>query len=149
MFPLQNRYYSLVDRVCTILSQFVRLPNFPLFSFTEESYGLAKFYLQDKVRKYLMTFLCSLCPTRFSEVAHGGVIRFFQNLVKSSIIPQVVLKIMRFHICAELLTTWARSSIRDWIIITLSAFQFLARTLSSSTDKISTNLFSTFPEGAS
>ena len=51
-------------------------------------------------------------------------------------------KKMRFQICAELLTPWARWRITDWKMITLSAFHFLAGTPSSSTYRITTTIFS-------
>ena len=92
MFYIQNRYDSLVDPARTIFSQFVRLQNYPLFSFKDELYGYAKFPLQDKVRKFLMTFLRSLCSTIFSEAPYCGVMRIFHKLVKHYTITQVELK---------------------------------------------------------
>ena len=92
MSPLQNRCNSLVDRACTIFSQFVRLQNYLLFSFTYRSYDPAQFSLHNKVRKRLMTFLHSLSTMKFSDVPHGIVICVFHDLVKKSTIPQVELK---------------------------------------------------------
>ena len=92
MFSLQNRCEGIIDHARTILSQFVRLKNYPLFSFTEKLYGFAQFSLQDKVQKNSMKFLHSLCPTRFSEVPHRRVIRVFYKLVKHSKISQVKSK---------------------------------------------------------
>ena len=40
----------------------------------------------------LMTFICSLTPTRFSEVNHSGVVRVFYKLVKCSTITQAESK---------------------------------------------------------
>ena len=89
MLFTQWRCNGLVDRARTILSQFSRLQKSPLFSFTDKSYGFAQISLQQKVQKYLITFLYSLCPTRVSEVPYCGDIRVFQELIKRSMIPQV------------------------------------------------------------
>ena len=39
-----------------------------------------------------MTFLRSLCPKRFYEVPHGGIICVFHELVKRFTVPQIELK---------------------------------------------------------
>ena len=96
-----------------------------------------------------MMFDYILNPTRFSEVPLGGVIRVFHELVKRSMIPQVKSKqnaLLNLRGIVDDLGALEDNGLKK---ITLSAFHFLARNPLSSTDRITTNLFPTFPEGVS
>ena len=84
-----------------------------------------------------MTFLRSFCPTSFSEAPHRGVIRVFHDLVKRSTIPQVE-RVKKNALSNLRGIVNALGALEDNGLkkITLLAFYFLARTPSSSTDKI-------------
>ena len=49
MFPLKKRCDGLVDRACTILSQFVRFQNYLLFFVIKKLDCFAQFYFQNEV----------------------------------------------------------------------------------------------------
>ena len=150
MFFLKNRCGGLVDCARTIRSQFDGLqPPPPLLSFTYELNGLMNFLPQDKVQERLMMFLHSLSPTSFSEVPHGGFIRVFHKLIKRSTIPQVESKqIVLSNLRGIVNTLGALDNKRLKNNHPLSV-PLPSTYPSSSTNRIPTNLFPTFPEGAS
>ena len=67
IYPLQNRCDALVDRACTIFSQFITLKN-PPFLFHMLIVRLCNFLFRKITKKRSMTFLHSLIPKRFSQV---------------------------------------------------------------------------------
>ena len=92
MFSLQNQCNGLVDRARTILSQFIRLQNYPLFPVTEKSDRLTQFTFQDKVQERSMMLLLRLNPMRFSQVSHSRIIGVFHDFIKRLTIPEIQLK---------------------------------------------------------
>ena len=75
-----------------ILSKLFWLKNSPLFLVTDESYGFAQSYFQDKVEERPMTLLLNFIPACFSEVSHSIIVRVFQKLVKCPTIQEIKSK---------------------------------------------------------
>ena len=96
-----------------------------------------------------MTFLRSLSPTSFSEVPHGGFIRVSHELAKRSMIPQVESKQNALTNLCGIVNALCALEDNRLKMITLLVLYFLAQTPSSSKDRIPTNIFPAFPEGAS
>ena len=111
--------------------------------------ALPNFLFRTIIEKFLWRSSAILLPRDFLRYLIAELYVYFTSFSNAPWLHKLSQNKMLFRVCAELLTPWACSRITDWKKTTLSAFHFLARTPSSSTDKMPTNIFPTLPEGAS